>query len=553
MSQLNIQLVAPVVIGLGAYAISRISKIGSRDYNLPPGPPTVPILGNLAIMPVKDTYLKFTEWARTYGGVYSLKVGPQTIIVVTSIEAINELMEKNGAITADKPPFEPARRIGGPTGVISFTPYGNLWRKMRKAAVEVMKPSARKQNRPIQKAEINQLLFDIQENPENIYYHIQRSSISSLFAIVGGMRIPQADSPMRNKFFHAWEMTNEVLQPGNAPPVDLLPILNYIPDSLVGNWKARCATIERMISEIIRGMVDDVESRLKDGQTVGCHLELMMQNAKEWDLSKEEIIGVTTALVIAGTVTSTSMLQFIVFLAAAFPEYQRKVQEELDRVVGTDRSPTIDDISCLPTLKAFIREVHRFRTITPLGLPHLTQEDQWYQGQLIPKGSNIIYNTWGALHDPDLYDHPHTFDPDRFLRSPYGTKVGIEEKVSVEALKRLETLPFGVGRRRCAGMPMANDSIAVASANLFWAFEFGHFVDDNGTKIETNLESFNVGLSNDPLPFKCKVKTRADRQIELIKQNYAQSTPIFEQFERELSQSDREYVGKVRAGLRAFV
>ncbi|KAG8910026.1 hypothetical protein FRC02_007427 [Tulasnella sp. 418] len=76
---------------------------------------------------------------------------------------------------------------------------------------------------------------------------------------------------------------------------------------------------------------------------------------------------------------------------------------------------------------------------------------------------------------------------------------------------------------------------SLAAANLFWAFDFSAYVSDVG------------GLSNDPLPFKCKITTRSIRRAELIKQNYTQFTPVFEKFERELSKEDREHIEKVRA------
>ncbi|KAG8943873.1 hypothetical protein FRC03_002285, partial [Tulasnella sp. 419] len=98
MFQADTQHIIPVAISVATiYGISRLIKIGARDPHLPPGPPTVPLLGNLHILPLKDSYLKFTEWAKQYGNVYSLKVGPQTMVVVSSLKSIYEIFEKDGA------------------------------------------------------------------------------------------------------------------------------------------------------------------------------------------------------------------------------------------------------------------------------------------------------------------------------------------------------------------------------------------------------------------------------------------------------------------------
>ncbi|KAG8917279.1 hypothetical protein FRC02_003205 [Tulasnella sp. 418] len=104
-------------------------------------------------------------------------------------------------------------------------------------------------------------------------------------------------------------------------------------------------------------MIDDVERRLKDGQTVGCHLELMVQNAQEWELDKESLIGIAGGLLTAGVSTSATLLHSVVFFAAAFPKHQRKFHEELDQVVGANRSPILEDTKYLPSLNAFISEV----------------------------------------------------------------------------------------------------------------------------------------------------------------------------------------------------
>lgn len=102
-----------------AYAIYRISQIGQRERYLPPGPPTVPLLGNIHIFPRFLAYFqyvpqsraydpcsrchRFSAWAREYGGVYSLKMGPENVVVISSAKAFREIIDKNN-IAADRPP-----------------------------------------------------------------------------------------------------------------------------------------------------------------------------------------------------------------------------------------------------------------------------------------------------------------------------------------------------------------------------------------------------------------------------------------------------------------
>lgn len=83
------------------------------------------------------------------------------------------------------------------------------------------------------------------------------------------------------------------------------------------------------------------------------------------------------------------------FLAMTkFPEAQKKAQEEIDRVVGSDRLPTVSDRDNLPYLEALIKEVLRWHTIAPMGLLHMSSEEASYSGYRIPKGSLVLCNIW---------------------------------------------------------------------------------------------------------------------------------------------------------------
>ncbi|KAG8957583.1 hypothetical protein FRC03_009995 [Tulasnella sp. 419] len=100
-------------------------------------------------------------------------------------------------------------------------------------------------------------------------------------------------------------------------------------------------------------------------------------------------------------------------------------------------------------------------------------------------------------------------------------------------------------------MAIAVEASALVAANLFWAFEFCHLVDDNGKRMEPDLWAFDTGLTYDPMPYKCSIRTRSQRHGELIKQDYINSTQVFEQFEGELSEEDHVYVNNVRTRLQA--
>ncbi|KAK1220151.1 hypothetical protein PQX77_017099, partial [Marasmius sp. AFHP31] len=119
-----------------------------------------------------------------------------------------------------------------------------------------------------------------------------------------------------------------------------------------------------------------------------------------------------------------------------YPEYQRKAQEEIDRVVGGSRLPDHRDRESLIYLEAISREVQRWQTIGPTGIVHFIHVEDEYRGYRIPKNSTVVPNLWAVLHDEKMYPDPYTFNPDRWIK---------DGKINTEI--RDTTVGFGFGRR----------------------------------------------------------------------------------------------------------
>ncbi|KAF7377424.1 Cytochrome P450 [Mycena sanguinolenta] len=142
-----------------------LRKVGSREAGLPPGPPTIPLLGNLHVFPAESAHYKFTEWARKYGGIYSLKLGPGTAVILTDAAAVKELMDKRSGSTVDRPAMHVADRVTGGLNM-GLARYNESWRTLRRTAHAVLTPQASVRHLPIQQAEASQLLHDILRQPE---------------------------------------------------------------------------------------------------------------------------------------------------------------------------------------------------------------------------------------------------------------------------------------------------------------------------------------------------------------------------------------------------
>lgn len=143
------------------------------------------------------------------------------------------------------------------------------------------------------------------------------------------------------------------------------------------------------------------------------------------------------------------------------PRAFKKVREEIDRVVGVNRMVEESDMENLPYLQAVVKEALRLHPALPLLLPRNTMEDTEYMGYEIPKGAQVFVNAWAIGRDPEYWDDPLTFKPERFLNS------SVEYKG-----QHFELIPFGSGRRICVGFPLAHRVVHLTLATLVQAFDW---------------------------------------------------------------------------------
>ncbi|CAE6487691.1 unnamed protein product [Rhizoctonia solani] len=523
MSTPNMSLVAPVVLGSTVVWLAiKTMSIGKRETYLPPGPPTAPLLGNLHEFPKTEAHLKLTEWARIYGGIYSLKMGPGTAIVITDVAA--QFLEYLFASVSCQLAGGLVYRdlvAGGMNMVLSR--YTEDWRTLRRASHAILTQQACAGHLPIQRAEATQLLHDCLTTPEKF-----------------GKRAPRFETKEVTDFFNAQHSWEEVLEPGAHPPMDLIPILKHVPESLA-SWKTLCKKTRKLQRDLYFGLLEETERRIANHQENNCFMEQVLSRQQEFGMSRELVGYLGGVLLEGGSDTTSSMLQTLVLGLTAFPDVQKKAQAEIDSVVGSDHAPTPEDFDRLPYIQAIIKECHRWRPVAPLAIPHGTIQEETYRGYRIPAGSTIFVNNWGMFHDPEVYERPDDFWPDRFLQNEFGTKPGVDNT------DRRTNMAFGSGRRFCPGVHLANNSLMLNTMNLVWAFDFRPDTDaETGKPIPVDIHDYAKGILTCPNPFKCKITPRTAHHAEIIEHDFAAAGPAFEPFERDLREEDLAYIATQR-------
>jgi cytochrome P450 len=187
----------------------------------------------------------------------------------------------------------------------------------------------------------------------------------------------------------------------------------------------------------------------------------------------------------AGADTTPAVMAWWTLAMLTYPETQARAQAELDAVVGRARLPTFSYYAALPYLRAMVKEALRWRTVSPLCIPHRSTEDDWYEGVFIPKGTICIPNVWHLNRDPEIYgENAAHFEPARHLDANGDIAPGPPDA------KEEGHVAFGFGRRQCAGRHVANRSLFIQMAVPLWANRIEHKEDASGQLLPLDVDGF---------------------------------------------------------------
>lgn len=162
-----------------------------------------------------------------------------------------------------------------------------------------------------------------------------------------------------------------------------------------------------------------------------------------------------------GTETTSNTTAWAMAELLRNPDSMNKLREEIDKIVGPSRAVEEDDLNELKYLQAVVKETMRLRPALPLLLPRKAREDTEFMGYNIPKGTTVIVNAWAIHRDPDSWEDPFSFKPERFLNSSIDLKG-----------QNYELIPFGSGRRSCVGMLMGDKMVTLTLARLIQSFDW---------------------------------------------------------------------------------
>ncbi|KAI0298785.1 cytochrome P450 [Multifurca ochricompacta] len=513
-----------------AFLIRRRRRASSLP--LPPGPRGWPLIDNLFDWPFESAWIPFAAWSKVFGDIIHLKIFGLHIVIISSYDTATSLMTQ--ASYSDRPILTMVGKLMNFTPSIVLAPYGDHWKSMRRITQQSLNRSSSLAFLPSQLGDARLLLQELLVHPENYIGAIRYALGKNIIENTYGIRITSPSS----EYVKLSRETHEVIQNAVVPGsffVDVFPALRFIPEWFPGAGFKRLARIAKARGEhMVDGAFDAAKKAMASEDSMVSLVGNLLSSEGPKEMTREEyeytikwaagsLYGAPPDLpyLICSSKTTSGIATFLLTMVL-FPDVQKKVQAELDAVVGRKRLPTFEDRASLPYLEATIKESLRFHPPTPLGIAHRLIEDDVVQGYHIPKGAIILPNIWAMNMNEKQYEHPERFNPERYL----GPSPALESPV------------FGFGRRACLGVHYSTAAIFITVASILSVFDL-RAQDKDGKDVEIE-PAFTGGkqmmvtcLSNrqteltippfpphsrsHPKPFPCRLISRSPESIELIK------------------------------------
>ncbi|KAF8015573.1 hypothetical protein BT93_H1173 [Corymbia citriodora subsp. variegata] len=419
----------------------------SKDrHDVPEAKGGWPILGHLPLFFGKELmHVKLGSMANKYGPIFAIRLGSHRQIVVSSWEVAKEFYTVHDKVFADRPMISATKLMTYNGAMFAFAPYGEYWREMRKIATIGLLSSHRLDSLKHIRA------FEVE------------TAIKDLFKAWIEKGRPRSGVPV--------EMNHRVVgcNPGAA-----IPGLGWMD---LGGHKRSMSETAKELDVFAQGWLEEHRKKRSsspggDGEQDFMDLMLdVIEGVKFSDFDADTVIKATCLnMIVAATDTLIVSITWALSLLVNNRRILEKAQQELDTHVGKSRHVEESDVKNLTYLQAIIKETMRLYPPAPIiNLRNSMEECTFSTGFRIPTGTRLLLNYWKIQRDERVWPNPNKFEPERFLTT--------HENVDVRG-QNFELIPFGAGRRSCAGTSLALHTMHLTLASLLQSFEINTVSDE---------------------------------------------------------------------------
>nr|XP_043639506.1 cytochrome P450 81Q32-like [Erigeron canadensis] len=496
-----IYICIPVLVVL--YLLTK--HVSHKLQNLPPTPfPELPLIGHLHLVK-KPLHRELAKISDHHGKVLFLRFGSRRVLHVASPSATEECLSKNDIIFANRPHLFSGKYFGYNYTSLPWAPYGEHWQNLRRiSAIEILSSKRLDSLSHIRLEEIQsltrRLFLTANKNPDEIL-NVRAELFGFMFNVMTRMMAGKTYFGLGSeKLAEAKRFRDMVADTAKvnvqSAMADMLPILRWF---VGGKLDKRYKAVQKRRDDFMQEWIDELraEDGLGNEDTKKTLLKVLLslQNENPEYYTDEMIKSLSQALLHGGINTSVVTMEWAMSHLLNNPNALKKAQIEIDCVVGCDRLVNEADLLKLPYLQCIIKETVRMQPPSPLLLPHESSKECTVGGYRIPQGTMLLVNLWALQNDPNIWNSPETFKPERFEV--------IENIVKVK--EGMTMSPFGSGRRRCPAENLAMRIVGLALASLIQCFDWKRVSEELVDMTESGV--FSLARAQ---PLMAKFQTRSN-------------------------------------------
>ncbi|XP_073530065.1 cytochrome P450 2K1-like [Phyllobates terribilis] len=455
-------------------------------YNFPPGPRPLPIIGNLHILDMKKPHITMHQLSKKYGPVYTLQLGVEKVVVICGYEAVKDALVNHADEFSGRPKVALLDEMYKGHGIL-FASNDN-WRAMRRFTLSTLRDFGMGkeaiENKISEEADfLVQKFRSYKGEPFDNTMTINAATCNIIVSILLSKRFDYEDPTLLKLI----KMNNEIMQLTGSP---MALLYNTYPS--VMRWFTSVAEKVLRNLDILHAFNGETFTNHRKQLDVNDQRNLIdsflvkqqeeKPNPKLY-FTNENLTVLVSDLFDAGMETTSTTLKWGLLLMMKYPEIQKKVQSEIDKVIGSNE-PQVIHRREMPYTDAVIHEIQRFGNILPSSMPHGTTQDVNFRGYLLPKGMQVIPLLTSVLYDKDHFVKADEFYPEHFLDS------------SGNFVRKEAFMPFSAGKRSCAGENLAKMELYMFFTRLLQNFTFKA---PPGATLDLSPE---VGFMLYPMPYK---------------------------------------------------
>ncbi|EFA81144.1 hypothetical protein PPL_05981 [Heterostelium album PN500] len=413
-----------------------------------------PILGSIHKIS-KLPHRKLNDMSMTLGDgrMFRVWLGDRYTIVVTDPVIIKEIWSKNFMNFTNRYHTDTAKLLSGNYTNLATSDY-ETWKPMRALVSSSFTKTKIRTMTTLIESQSRHLIETMKEfqRSNQVFYperYCKKFAMNVVLGIAFSKSIPDEEDVNVGIMAQLIEPFNMMLKAmGHGSIINFVTILKpllYVKSYLVLREIEKCRAYIKTIYD--EHLIDFDAENPRD------LFDIVIAECKD---SVDRILRVSIDLLLAGSDTSASTIEWFMLFMINHPEVQEKVAKELKELntneVNLSHKPNA------PYTNAVIKEVLRIRPTAPMGLNRSNNEDTEICGYFIPKETQLLMNIYSVHHNPKYWPNPEQFNPDRFLEP--------------ENVNNHETwIPFGVGPRNCVGLNLAIEEIFVATTNIILNFK----------------------------------------------------------------------------------